>query len=267
MDGICLTDCTLSEKNIRDNIVNKDLQKLKIFVYDMTDSTNTRAKEYYFSKKPVTPAVFIANGQSAGRGRRGRSFDSAKGAGIYISFLVDGELLASSQTLTVRCAVKCARAIESVTGLKVGIKWVNDLFVSGRKLCGILTEGEADAEGNGLRYAIVGIGINLMKRDFPPPLCDIATTIEDETGHVPDRSKLIGAVIDAFFEDECDSCVMEEYRKRSTVIGKQVTARRIGGGEFDCLVLGISDSGELLVRRTDGTEETLISAEISILHK
>ncbi len=257
----------LSEERIRAYIANKDLQNLKIFTYDMTDSTNTRAREYYRSENPALPAVFIADGQTAGRGRRGRSFDSRRGAGIYISFLLDGELC-ESPTLTAECAVKCARAIETATGLRAGIKWVNDLFASGKKLAGILAEGERDAGTGRQKYAVVGIGINLLKRDFPKELSDIAISIEECTGEPPDRLRLLGALICEMLSSEYSRAeLMKQYRGRSTVIGKNVAARRISGGEFECTVLGITDSGTLLVRHEDGRCEELISAEISISHK
>ncbi len=255
----------LSEDKIRKHITNKSLQNLKIVLYDITDSTNTRAREYCKSIGAELPAVFIANGQSAGRGRRGRSFDSARGAGIYISFLFDC-LDYNRSLLTVKAAVKCARAVASVSGLSVGIKWVNDIFFSGKKLAGILAEGEYDTAGR-QKYAIVGIGINLFKREFSPELSDIATSIEAETGASPDRDALIGRLIDEFFRDECEADILNEYRERSTVLGKEVIARRIGGGEFECSVIGITDSGALLVRTDDAKEEELVSAEISIKHK
>ncbi len=257
-----LIENTLSEKSIREYIENKSLQNLKIFTYDMTDSTNTRAKEYYNMRQGGLPAVFIANGQSAGRGRRGRSFDSERGAGIYISFLTDFSF--DTELITVRTAVKCAEAIEDVTGLHVDIKWVNDIFSSGKKLAGILAEGEYDSTLGRSAYTIVGIGINLLNREFPQELSGIVTTLETETGNPPNRERLAARLIERFFEIGNERDILDKYRARSSVIGKEVIARRIGGEEFSCTVVGISDSGALSVRHTDGSTEDLISAEVSI---
>ncbi len=252
----------LSEEKIRGYIANESLQNIKIFTYDMTDSTNTRAREHYASEHPSGPCVFIANGQTAGRGRRGRSFDSSRGAGIYMSILTDGGEFDMSM-LTVHAAAKFSRAIDSVCGLSVGIKWVNDIFVSGKKLAGILAEGEYDCEGR-QKYAVTGIGINLTQREFPPEIKDIATSVEAECGRVPDINRLAAALIDEFFRAADSAQLLREYRARSVVIGKRICARRISGGELECEVLGITDSGALLVKCRDGGETELISAEVSI---
>ncbi len=250
----------LSEEKIRANITNKSLQNINVFTYDITDSTNTRAREHYRAGGKM-PAVFIAKGQSAGRGRRGRSFDSEPGAGLYISFLFSREK--DTDLLTVEAAVKCARVISELCGISVGIKWVNDLFISDRKLGGILAEGELDSSGAQC-CAILGIGINLFDRTFPLELADIATSVEAEGGRVPDINLLAARLTEEFFRSEPKAQLLDEYRNLSTVIGKQVRARRILGGEFDCTVLAVKDSGALLVRHSDGTEEELISAEVSI---
>ena len=238
--------------------------KMKIFRYEITDSTNTRAREYAKSENPHFPAIFIADGQSAGRGRRGRSFDSKRGAGLYISFLVKPSGAAQDAVkITAKAAVSISRTLERVLGLSVGIKWVNDIFVGGKKLAGILTEGEIDSEG-GFAFAVCGMGINLLSREFPPELRDIVTTVEDNTGNVPDREELISVLIEEFLSERDDAEIMTEYRRRSIVIGKKVTVNRISGQSFLATVLDITDSGGLLVEKESGEREELISAEVSL---
>lgn len=237
---------------------------MKIFRYETTDSTNTRAREYAKLHGAIEPVVFIADGQTAGRGRRGRSFDSAKGAGLYISFLFCPEgTMFDAVRITVKAAVAVSRAIKSTFGLSVGIKWVNDIFVGGKKLAGILTEGEFDSAGR-LQYAVCGIGVNLMSRDFPPELFDIATTVEDNIGERPDREAFAEALIREFFAERCDEEIMDEYRRHSLVLGKRVEVRRLSGESFFAEAKEIIDSGALAVVTDDGVREELISAEVSL---
>lgn len=238
--------------------------KMKIFRYEMTDSTNTRAREYAKSENPQLPAVFIADGQSAGRGRRGRSFDSECGSGLYISFLFKPHGAARDAVrITLRAAVALSRALSRVCGLNTEIKWVNDILVGGKKLAGILTEGEIDSNGR-LEYAVCGIGVNLNSRAFPPELTDIATTVEDSTGAKPDREALVEALISEFFSDTDDSEIMEEYRRLSAVIGKSVEVHKLTGEVFSATAIAITDGGELVVEDGYGRRESLISAEVSL---
>ncbi len=233
---------------------------IKIFSYDITDSTNQRAKEYAKEENAYFPAVFVAEEQSAGRGRRGRSFDSAKGAGLYISFLFRTDGLFDAAAVTVSAAVKVCRAIEAVAGIRVGIKWVNDIFVSGRKLAGILAEGEMRESG----YAICGVGINLYEREFPEELSQIVTTLERECGRRVDKQALTARLIEEFFKPYDTESLLSEYRSRSVVLGRRVEVRKILGEAYSAIAKEILDDGALLVEREDGVTERLISAEVSI---
>jgi len=139
----------LSVKKITEELNNLGISAPKILLYELTDSTNERAREYAREKTDNrSPVVFIADGQTAGRGRRGRSFVSNSGAGIYISILTYPEAVGADATVaTSRAAVCLARAIESLCDCDVRIKWVNDLYLGGKKLAGILTEGEVAQDG------------------------------------------------------------------------------------------------------------------------
>ena len=233
----------------------------------MTDSTSDRAREYAKSFGKSLPAVFVAEGQTAGRGRRGRSFNSEKGKGLYMTLVFEPAPEAcDSVFLTVRAAVCLARAIRKLSGLTVGIKWVNDIFCNSRKLAGILAEGEF-LQGGGMAYAMIGVGVNLLSREFPPELSDVATTLEDECGKRISPRELARTFVHEFFDVTDNADLIAEYRTLSVVIGKEVTVRRISGEEFFATVLDVTDTGALLVRREDGSEEALISAEVSIKSK
>ncbi len=253
----------LSRKRILQNVANNCLQEDRLFLYGMTDSTNTRARDYAISGFDGLPCVFIAEGQYAGRGRRGRSFDSERCAGLYISFLFKPNSSSADVTaVTSEVSVKVCRAVESLCDISVGIKWVNDIFVNGKKLAGILTEGEFDTDGGGLSYLVCGIGINLKNRAFSEELSKIATSIEEATGTIPDINLLAARIINEFFT-ECGD-YMNEYRKRSTVLGKRVEIRRFTGESFFAVVDSITESGALSVIKEDGVREELISAEVSL---
>lgn len=236
---------------------------MKIFKYEITDSTNQRAREYARDVGGTEPILFIAKGQTAGRGRKGRSFDSEMGKGLYTSLLFSPDGPFDAALLTVRAAVAVARSIYKTAGLAVGIKWVNDIFSGGKKLAGILAEGEFSSDGK-LSYAIIGVGVNLLSRSFPHPLCDIATTVEDECGKTVSADELASAFADEFLSLSDKGEIMSEYRKLSTVIGKDVSVRSLGGEEFSAHVIDVTDEGALLVRFEDGSLRELISAEVSI---
>ena len=237
---------------------------MKIFRYEITDSTNTRAREYAREYGIDEPAVFIADGQTQGRGRKGRNFDSARGAGLYISFLFRPQEDAGDAVfITVKAAVATLRAIKSTFGLSVGIKWVNDIFISDKKLAGILAEGEFDRDGR-LAYAVCGIGVNLLSREFPTELSDKVTTVEDNIAKKPDREAFAKALIREFFAQRDNAEIMDEYRRHSVILGKRVEVTRLSGESFFALAEEITDTGALVVLREGGVREELISAEVSL---
>ena len=234
---------------------------MKIIKYDLTSSTNERAKEHARALCEM-PALFIARGQTEGRGRRGRSFNSEAGAGLYMTLLFKPS--ESDVTLiTIRAAVALARAVERLSGLSPRIKWVNDLTVGKRKLAGILAEGDFAPDGS-LLFCALGIGVNLLKRSFPDELSEIVTTLEGETGKRIDPEALALAVSEEFFNTYAPSEIISEYRRRSSVIGERVEVRRISGEIFSAEAIDVTDAGALLVKRCDGSFEELISAEVSI---
>ena len=246
-------------------LIEKELKKLgieppKIIFYDEIDSTNTRAKEYGKEHKNGDTVVFIADSQTAGRGRRGRSFVSNKGAGIYISILTypkDQGFDATSATA--KAAVSLARAVEGVSDCDVKIKWVNDLYLGGKKLAGILTEGEMDESGK-IAYQVVGMGINVYKNAISEEIKDIATSIEHEQNVAPNRSLLAANIIKEFLRNDKD--YYAEYKSRSLIIGKNVKVIKLSES-YDAKVIDINPDFSLSIER-DGNTEKLFTGEISI---
>ena len=249
----------LSAEGIRKYIVNENLRNIDIFCYSETDSTNTRAKMHAQGGGGVS--VFVADGQTAGRGRRGRSFNSERGAGLYISLITFPRGSAQDAVrITARAAVVLCRAIEALSSVSPKIKWVNDLTVNNKKLAGILTEGAIDESGE-LSYAVCGMGINLYKRSFPSEIADIATSIEDISGERISRAALAAMIIEGLLSED-NGEFMDDYRRLSSVIGETVTVYR-GEECFSARAIDISDAGELIVER-DGSEVRLFSGEVSI---
>lgn len=240
---------------------------LPIIGFDVTGSTNDEAKRYAKNTVGVSRALIVADGQTAGRGRLGRSFISKKDAGVYMSLLLTHPSLtpADAPLVTAYAATVVRRAIFELTGLPTEIKWVNDITFGGRKLAGILTEGALSPEG-GYEYCVVGIGINTHGKLLPPEICDIATTLEILGANV-EREALIARITELFFGN-LDTVgtppVTVEYRRCSSVIGKRVTVIK-KNESYPATVLGIGDRCELEIMRDGGERETLITGEVSVL--
>ena len=225
------------------------------------DSTNARCRELAHAGAPEG-AVVVAEQQSAGRGTRGRGFFSPPG-GVYLSILLRPGQAVDPGHITCRAAVTTARAIRRVCGAPVGIKWVNDLLLRGRKVCGILAEGEPDGRG-GLRFCVLGIGVNVAATAFPPELAELATSLGNE-GFAAERPALIAAILEEWERATAAPLtdVMAEYRRLSLVPGRAVTVSR-GEESFTAVAEEITDDGHLLVRTPTGERRELHSGEVQI---
>ena len=251
----------LTKEKIIEELKNLGTTPPEIIFYESIDSTNTRAKEWA-KQNPQnrSPVVFIANRQTAGRGRRGRSFVSEGGAGIYISILTYPEESGADATATTaRAAVTLAKATESLSDCDIKIKWVNDLYLGGKKLAGILTEGEMDKDGK-IAYQVVGMGINVYKNAISDEISHIATSIEGETGRDIDRSKLAAAIIKYHLNYKGD--FYTEYKSRSFIIGKRVTVMKLSES-YEAKVVDIDSDFSLIIER-NGKQERLFTGEISL---
>lgn len=232
-----------------------------LVMLDQTDSTNRVAKALA-QDGAVHGTVVVADTQTAGRGQKGRSFFSPAGCGLYISILLRHVSTADAPLLTARMGVAAARAIEAVAPVNVQIKWVNDLQIGGKKVAGILTEGQAESGQSSLDYAIVGIGINVCHVDFPDELKVIAGTVADAAGTPVDRETLLAVLLNEVETILDDRLFLAEYRRRSSVIGQTVTVTE-GETVYAAVAMDIDDSGALLVER-DGVPKRLIYGEVRV---
>ncbi len=232
-------------------------------VLDAVDSTNTYAKALCFKDANEGDCVFALS-QSGGRGRLGRSFFSYEG-GIYMSLILKPTLLADAALfITTAAAVAVSEAIETVCGIKTQIKWVNDIYIEDKKVCGILTEG-AIREGK-LSHAVLGIGINLGAPDkFPEDISSIATSILDGKDSFELKAKLTGETVKNFFEiykNPSSKEYMNRYRERSYLTGKAVEFIK-DGITHSAQVLHIDDNAGLVLLEA-GKEITLSAGEVSV---
>ncbi|MDD4495727.1 MAG: biotin--[acetyl-CoA-carboxylase] ligase [Eubacteriales bacterium] len=267
--GYCLSPETdiLSSSGIQ-KYLNFDNSDMEICVLPTVTSTNAyvREKADYGELEGYT---VISNEQTAGRGRLGRNFHSPPGTGLYMSTLLRPKNYLAHQAvnITTIAAVAMCEAIEAVSCEKTQIKWVNDIFVRGKKVCGILTEASLSMENGMLEYAVLGIGVNIYrpKNGFPQEIENIAGCIF-ETPQNDVKNRLAAEFLNNFMMyyatlEKADYA--EKYRSRSLVIGKRVTVNSIDQSK-SAMVIGIDDNCRLLVKYDDGKEESLSSGEISI---
>lgn len=236
-----------------------------IHLYDRLESSNQTAKRLALSGAPHGTLVLTGQ-QSAGRGRMGRKFESPAGQGIYLSLLLRADIpAADAQTVTVSAAVAVCRAVKALCGLELSIKWVNDLYYRGKKVCGILTEAGADLESGRLEWLVVGIGLNLTTppEAFPAELRRLAGSLFPG-GPAPVSRVALAAAIARELLTLCPAFdCLEEYRARCFVPGHWVTVCT-GRETYAALALSIDDAGRLVVRRENGREEALQHGEVSI---
>lgn len=240
----------------------------RIELHSQIGSTNDRAKELAL-QGCVHGTVVLAEQQSGGRGRFGRAFHSPAGSGVYLSCVLRPKLPADRAVLlTCMAAVAVARAIEEAAEVQAQIKWVNDVYISGKKVCGILCEAGMDFENACLRYAVAGIGVNVGEMEFPDELKDIATSISNACGRAVSRNAFVAALLGqldrlyAALEDG-DLGFMQEYRSRSNVLGRDVEVL-CGSQRYPATAVAISDEGSLIVEDRQGGRRLLHSGEISL---
>ena len=222
--------------------------------FDSVDSTSSYARRN--ASLLETPCIITASHQTNGRGRQGKSFFSPKDTGLYMTLLIQAE--PKSALITPAAAVAVCKAIEELTDIVSSIKWVNDIFVDGKKVCGILSECFRE---NGKTYISVGVGINLTTSEFPDELVQAASLgIECSKENL---SLLIANGITEYIINPDDDRILDEYRKRLFVIGKKITYEK-NGNVFEATVCDINEKCNLIVENADLTLDTLSSGEISI---
>ena len=254
----------LNELGIRDNLT-AEFRQMNICVYDTIDSTNDEAKRQWKECKNA-PCLFVSDEQTGGRGRRGRSFYSPKGTGIYMSLLLQPESgLEDTVHITTATAVIVAKALRDFTGEEVGIKWVNDLYCNDKKVCGILTEAIIEPDSTEAPAVVVGIGINLSTEEFPEELREIAGGLGvDETR--ADVNALVAQIVTGlldFAKDMRDCSFVEEYRRLSVVLGREIRYTE-GDDLITARALDIDSEGGLVVELPDGNVKVLKTGEITV---
>lgn len=267
--GYCLSEDTdiLSVQGIR-KYLRQACMDVELHVEDEVDSTNTVVRRQAEAGAQEGYTV-IANHQTAGRGRRGRTFYSPSESGIYLSILLRPQHYTAEQAvqITTIAAVAVCEALERVSGEKAEIKWVNDVFMEGKKVCGILTEASFGLEDGFLEYAVLGVGLNVCPPEggFPEELTEIAGTIFTETQN-DGKNKIAAEILNRFMEyyhAPLHGNYVEEYRRRSFVIGKEIYV--LSGGERTwAKALDVDEKCQLLVEDENGQEKLLSSGEISI---
>ena len=244
-----------------------------ILYYDVTDSTNLRIKQAGDEGAPHG-TLAVADRQTAGRGRRGRTWESPAGSSIYMSILLRPEIApnkASMLTLVMALSVvegirECVGSGEDIPGIQ--IKWPNDIIINGKKLAGILTEMSSQIDY--INHVTVGVGINVNMTEFPEEIADTATSLRLECGHTVKRASLIAAVMERleenyeiFLETEDLSGLLGRYS--ALLVNRDRDVLIIGQKEkYQAHAIGIDNTGELIVRREDGTLEKIYAGEVSV---
>ena len=260
-----VTGSIYNETTIADQIHTKWAGKTVHFARE-TDSSNLWIKRLAKEGAPEG-TLALAEFQSAGRGRLGRSWEVPEGTSVMMSILLRPKFEPQyAPTLTLVMGMAVAKAVKNL-GFDVSIKWPNDVVVSHKKICGILTEmGVRDGK---IDYAVIGVGINVNIKEFPEEMADKATSLYLESGKEFDRSQIPGLVMEAFekyyekFAATCDlSGLKEEYE--SILANYNQPVRVLAKEPYEGVARGITDGGELLVEKTDGTIVAVSAGEVSV---
>ena len=243
--------------------------------FDSIDSTNIRAK-LEAEQGAESGLLVVSDMQSAGRGRRGRGWESPAGTNIYYTLMLKPDFSSDcAPMLTLVMALAVAKGIRQTlshdseeAAAKVGIKWPNDIVVDGKKVCGILTE--MSMEQGYIQHIVIGVGINVRKQEFPEEIRDRAAAIDEQCGFRISRSQLIADIMEAFEED------YEIFLQTHDLKGLRASYAELlvnqdrevcvldPKGEYRGIARGINDQGELLVERPDGTVEEVYAGEVSV---
>ena len=239
-----------------------------VLYFDMTDSTNIQAKKLGEGDGSHGDLV-VADCQYAGKGRRGRGWQSPAGESIYMSILLRPQFPPEkAPMLTLVMALSIAEAVGEVTGTDIKIKWPNDLVLNGKKICGILTEMSAEIDY--INHVVIGAGINVNQEEYPEELKVTATSLLIETGEHLRRAEMIAASMERFEQYYGEfvnsgnlSLLQEKYNSLLVNCGREVRILE-PGHEYNGYALGISETGELLVRKEDGTIAEVFAGEVSV---
>lgn len=237
-----------------------------IVVRKRVDSTNSEARRRAVEGAPEG-TVIVAEEQTAGKGRPGKTFFSPATTGLYLSIVLRPALAADrGQFLTCAAAVAGAQAIEQVTGKEALIKWVNDIYCDERKVAGILTEGMVDMESGRFEHAVLGIGVNVKPpaEGFPPDISEVAgSVLDDRTGAV--RCELAAAILARFwrlYRHVADASFYDEYRRRCFLLGQPLVVRQ-GSSRVRARAVDLTHDFKLVVELPDKTRRELPYGEVT----
>ena len=256
----------ITETEIKEQLRTKVLGQT-IYYKDEIDSTNNKAKELA-RKGAKEGTLVVADQQTSGKGRLGRVWESPAGTGIWMSIILRPNILPQyASQITLVAGLDMCEAIQEVTGLNAMIKWPNDVVVGGKKVCGILTEMSAEIEG--INYIVVGIGVNVNMKHFPETL-PYASSLVLQGGKEYSRKEIITNFLERFEKDYEQykvnpdlEALQKRYERNCINLHKKVKLVR-KSGEVVAEAIGINKEGELCVKYEDGTEETVLSGEVSV---
>ncbi len=252
----------------------------KLYFFDEIDSTNNFAKKLIEEEK-YDEAIIVARTQTAGRGRQGKSFYSPSDSGIYMTVVLNpNSKISTVVTLTAKIACIVAKSIFEIYGIQVGIKWVNDLYLNNRKVCGILCEADNDYKNMLLKHVFVGIGINMTTIDFPEDIKNSAGSLminQDSFGNSVENNpegdfyntyrfrNLVECIVKNIYNGYQDSFdnFLSYYRKYSIILNESIYFVE-NGEKTNAKVMDIDSDGGLVVRCENGKEKTLRSGEITV---
>ncbi len=241
----------------------------RIHIYKSLESTNKTAKEAAIAGAEHG-TVIISDCQTGGRGRYSRSFFSPPGSGLYMSIILSPDVLhfENPTSVTAFAAVAVCQAIEKTSQTAPKIKWVNDIFINGKKVCGILTEAVSDFESGHLDWIVVGIGINVYTplEAFPEELQSLATSIYPHEKMSGMRNRLCAEIINRIMGFETppkEKEIFEKYRQRLMMLGQKITVVQ-GHTEYKATAIDVDSLGHLIVRGENGKLIALSSGEIRI---
>ena len=255
---------TFDERSILPHLKRKH----KLHIYKNEGSSNTIAKALC-QKGEGEGSVVVVESQSAGRGRLGRSFLSSSENGLYMTIILRPKIPAQyCVNITVAGAVAVSKAIEETSGVMTGIKWVNDIYINDKKCAGILTEASIDFEGNGLQYAVIGIGVNLCPPvgGFDPEIKEIACGVYEKEYPKGYKSILCAEIVNKFFdiyEHLDDKSYLDEYRSKSIIIGKDVDVY-VGDEILSGIAVDIDANANLVVKDENGNLYTFGSGDARV---
>ncbi len=242
--------------------------EIKIIHFDTIDSTNIKVRELAYQGE-AEGTVVIAEKQTAGKGRRGRSWESPAGTNIYMSILLRPQIeVNKAPMLTLVMAYSIGKVLKEKGYESVQIKWPNDLVLSGKKICGILTEAELN--GQEIGHVVVGVGVNVNEKVFPEELADKATSLYLEKNSEENKESLIEDILNTFavdyehfLKEESLGFLKDEYNQMLVNYHKEVRVLD-PGNEYTAFAHGINNMGELLVEKADGSMEAVYAGEVSV---